>query len=408
MSGTPARYKLLLIASALDGSDISENAIAFNWASRLVARHDVTVLTYRKRDRASAREQLPGARFVEWDEWPLVGRAAKLNNLMQPYYAGFYAHARGWIREALRRGETFDVAHQLTPMAMRYPSPAIGLLPRVVIGPVAGGLPTPPGFRTEMGAEPWYVKLRSLDRWRWRYDPLLRRSMSEASVLIGALPYVRDLLSDVQLKRFEVMCELGVTTLPEERPDPGRPAGELRGLFVGRLIRTKGARDAIRALARLADMPGVTLDLVGEGEERPACEAEARRLGVHERVRFHGRVPPTEVARFYREADALIFPSFREPTGGVVLEAMSHGLPAVVADYGGPAALIDEHSGVRVPCSEPGQFADGLADAMRHLALDPGARAALGAAARERVVSHYLWQAKVDWLEELYGELVTG
>jgi glycosyltransferase involved in cell wall biosynthesis len=382
--------------------------VAYRWASRLSARHEVTILTYRKRDRASAREQFPEAKFVEWQEWPLVGRAATLNNLLQPSYAGFYLHARRWIRESAARNEEFDIVHQLTPMALRYPSPAAGLVPRLVVGPMAGALPTPPGFRGEMASSPWFTKLRSLDQWRFRHDPLLRGSMSSASVVIGAASYVRDVLADVPLRRFEVMNELGVDEVPPTPRRASRAPGQLKALFVGRLIRSKGVRDAIRAWGALAGLAHVTLDVVGDGEDRPACEAEAQRLGVAGRVRFHGWMPRTEVNRLYSEADVFIFPSFREPTGGVIIEAMSYGLPVVTADYGGPAELVDADSGFRVPPIDPEQYARALAEAVSALASDPQRREAQGHAARRRVETQFLWSTKVTWLEGLYGELLEA
>ena len=370
--------RVLLIASSLDGTDISEPEVAYHWAVRLTARHDVTVLTSRKRDRASARDQLPLARFVEWPEWPLVGRAETLNNLLHPSYVGFYAQVRRWIRRALRDGEQFDIVHQLTPMALRYPSPAIGLVPRLVIGPMAGALPTPTGFADEMGAAPFYMKLRTLDRWRFAHDPILRRSMTEASVILGGAPYVRDVLAGVPVRRFEVMSEHGVAELPPAQDRPPREPGQLKGLFVGRIIRSKGLRDAIRALSVLSDLPGVTLDVAGVGPDRDDCEAEARRLGVADRVRFLGWKTRAEVTELYRQADAFIFPSFREPTGGVVIEAMSYGLPVVVADYGGPAALVSADSGIRVAPTDPARYAVDLAAAIRDLAADPERGTALG------------------------------
>jgi glycosyltransferase involved in cell wall biosynthesis len=401
------RRRLLLLAPGCDGTDVSEGGVAFQWVVRLATRHDVTVLTYRKRDRTSARAQLPETRFVEWEEWPLVGRAGALNNLLQPSYAGFYLHARRWIRAAIAGGERFDIVHQLTPMALRYPSPAAGIVPRLVLGPMAGALPTPPGFRAEMAVAPWYTKLRALDQWRFRRDPLLRRSMLAASVLIGSAPYVRKVLDDVPLRRFEVMCEHGVAELPEAQR-PVASAGQLRGLFVGRIIRSKGVRDAIRALAALPEFPAITLDVAGDGEDRSACEAETRRLGVADRVRFHGWLPRDALKVLYREADAFIFPSFREPTGGVILEAMSHGLPVVAADYGGPAELVDADSGIRVAPVEPGQYAAALAGAMRTLACDLPAREAMGLAARSRVEAQFLWSAKLDWLDALYDALLAA
>lgn len=407
MTGSPRR-RLLLISPACDGLDISEPGVAYQWVSRLAARHDVTVLTENRwRNRPPLRSQLPDTRVVEWPELPLVARAATVNNLLQPSYAAFYVHARRWIARTLAGGDSFDIVHQVTPMATRYPSPAAGLVPRLVLGPMAGALPTPPGFRGEMGSEQWYTKLRALDRWRFRHDRLLRRSMGSASAVIGAAGYVRDVLSDVPLRRFEVMSELGMEQLPPARRRAG-DAGVLRGLFVGRLIRTKGIRDAVRALAALPDLPGVTLDVAGDGPDRSPCEAEARRLGVSERVRFHGWVDRATVNRLYEESDALIFPSFREPTGAVIIEAMSHGLPVVVADYGGPAAAVDAASSVSVVPEDPQQYAAGLAAAVRELASDPDKRTAMGAAGRRRVDEQFLWSAKLAWLENLYAELIQA
>ena len=55
-------------------------------------------------------------------------------------------------------------------------------------------------------------------------------------------------LAGVGLRRFEVMSETGLVALPEPVHRTGRQ-GQVRLLYVGRLIRTKGARDAIRAWA---------------------------------------------------------------------------------------------------------------------------------------------------------------
>src|SRR3954467_12115700 len=90
---------------------------------RLSARHRAPLLSYYKRDRVPPSVQIPDARVVEWRDLPLVGRAERMNSLMKPGYFSFYIRARRWIRAAGARGEHFDLAHQLLPVAMRYPSP---------------------------------------------------------------------------------------------------------------------------------------------------------------------------------------------------------------------------------------------------------------------------------------------
>jgi glycosyltransferase involved in cell wall biosynthesis len=189
----------------------------------------------------------------------------------------------------------------------------------------------------------------------------------------------------------------------ERTPRPGR----LRLLHVGRAVRTKGLRDAVRALAHLADLPGVTLTSAGTGEDLAACREEADRLGVAHRVTFLGRVPRAEVERLYATHDAFCFPSFREPAGNVLYEAMRHGLPVITADRGGPAWIVDETCGIRVPVTDPDCFPVDIAAAVRGIALSPELAQRMGQGARDKVAREGLWTAKADRMLALYEELAA-
>ena len=392
-----------MVAPNSDGEDVGEAASTHHWVTQLAARHELTLLTYHKRGRTPASRQLPGVRVVEWAEPPLVGRAERLNSMLKPGYVPFYVRSRRGIRDALAGGERFDLAHQLAPLALRYPSPAIGLGLPCVVGPVGGSLPSPPAFAAEEGGAPWFVGLRAADEWRIRHDRVLRRPYQEADVVIGIADYVRDLLSPVRLRRFEVMSDSGVAAV-QPLTDRGRRNGPLTLLFVGRVIRTKGVRDAVRALSHLIDVP-VRLDVVGDGYDRPACEALAADLDVTDRVRFHGRLARDRVDEFYRTSDVFFFPSYREPGGIVVSEAMSFGLPLVVCARGGPASTVDDSCGIRVSAVDPEQYARELAEAVRRLAADPAGRVAMGAAARRRIERIGLWEHKVERLESIYADV---
>ena len=131
-----------------DGEDVGEAWVAFQWAQRLAARHEVTLLTYHKRGSTPVSRQLDGGRVIEWAEPPGVGRAERLNSMLKPGYVPFYLRARRWIREALARGEHFDLAYQPVPVAMRYPSPVAGLNIPFAIGPVGGSRSIPVSLST--------------------------------------------------------------------------------------------------------------------------------------------------------------------------------------------------------------------------------------------------------------------
>jgi glycosyltransferase involved in cell wall biosynthesis len=394
---------VLLITSACDREDVGEAWVGYQWVSRLAARHDVTLLTMRQRDKPHPAEQVPNARVIEWTDAKLFARNARLNSLLKPGYVPFYRGARRWIRAAQARGERFDVVHQLLPVAMRYPSPATGLGIPYLIGPVGGSLENPPGFEDDTA--PWFMRLRGLDRLRMQRDPLLRRSYERADCVLGIAPYVEEYLGGLDLRRLEIMSETGLVDLPT----PGEPRasdGTVRLLYVGRLVRSKGLRDAIRALGRLTSSAPVVLDVVGEGFDQEACEALVAELGLGDRVTFHGWQPRERVEGFYRQADVFVFPSYREPGGNVTFEAMGYELPLIVTDLGGPGNVVDDSCGIRVHPTDPEQFANDLAAAISLLVDDPELRARLGAAARRRVGEIAVWDRKVELLEALWDDLL--
>ena len=235
---------------------------------------------------------------------------------------------------------------------------------------------------------------------------MLRRTYLEASCVIGIAPYAREILSDCQLRRFEIMSETGLTALPALGARPASD-GTVHLLYVGRLVRTKGLRDAIRALSLIRTSTPVVLDVVGDGPDRSASEALVRELALGNAVRFHGRQPRDRVERFYRAADVFVFPSYREPGGNVVFEAMGYGVPLVVSDRGGPGSFVDDTCAIRVQPTNPDQYAEDLAAAITGLVDDPALRAQMSSAARKRVADTALWDRKVERLEALYDEVLA-
>lgn len=398
--------RVLLIAPACDGEDVGEAWVAFQWVQQLAEVCDVTLLTTFKRGHTPMSQQLAQVRVVEWPEPPGIGRLERLNSLMQPGYLPFYIHARRWIKERLEGGERFDIMHQVVPVAMRYPSPAVGLGTPYVIGPVGGSLESPPAFVAEEGATPWWQKLRRLDSWRIRHDPLLRRTYEGAACVIGVADYVREFLVGLDLQRVEIMSETAVHKVPEPIDRSGRQ-GPVRLLYVGRIVRTKGLRDIIRALDLVRDLD-LQLDVVGDGNDREACEELADDRGLRARVIFHGKVAREDVDGFYERADVFVFPSYREPGGNVALEAMSFGLPLVVCRRGGPGANVDDSCAFRLDAESPSQLAADCAAAVRTLVSDDELRRRMGVAARVHAASTHLWPQRLERMTALYGDIVAG
>jgi glycosyltransferase involved in cell wall biosynthesis len=404
------RLRVLVVGPALDGTDVGEVYSIAELVKALTAQAEVAVLSSQPPDRdLPVADQYPLAAAVE--TWPepafLRRRFERLEAMAKPSVPLFFAWARGAIARRLAAGERFDVAHQVLPQAMRYASPLRHFDIPYVVGPLGGGLSTPPAFAAEVGRAPAMTRIRAIDGWRLRHDPWLRAGYARAGLVLGVAPYVAEALAAVPVRRFEVLPERshqGDTAAVERAFEPGR----LELLHVGRAVRTKGLRDMVRAMAHLADLPGITLTSAGSGEDLAACRAEAERLGVAGRVAFLGQLPRAEVDRLYARADVFAFPSFREPMGGVVFEALHWGLPVIAASRGGPGFIVDDSCGIRIPVTDPERYPRDIAQAVRRLAGDPGLRRRLGAGARARVASFGTWEATAARLIELYRQTIAA
>lgn len=402
------KLHVLAVAPYCDGTDVGEAWCAFMWVKELSKQADVTVITQHREGRAPLSEQLPNVRVLSRPEPAWARKFERLNAMAKLAYPGFLRWARKTISVQLGAGFKFDIGHQFSPIALRYPSPLQGSGIPYVIGPLGGSLSTPEAFKKECGSSALFTRLRGLDSMRLKFDPALKRSYRQASLVLGVAPYVADLIKPASVSKFAVMSELGVSELKKPSPAKFQKTDAVRLLHVGRGVRTKGLRDVIRALAKLKHLPGLHLDVAGKGEEVPICQELAEELGVSHRVTFHGQIPREKVDELYQNADVFCFPSFREPSGSVIFEALSHGLPAIVADRGGPGHVIDDTCGFKIPVTTPDELADNLASAIQTLATMPELRHSLSDGALKKMEDLALWPSKIGALLAHYEEILKS
>ena len=145
---------------------------------------------------------------------------------------------------------------------------------------------------------------------------------------------------------------------PQIIPPPPTPNFQIPVdlLFAGQLIRGKGVQLLLEAMARMR-MPR-TLDVVGTGNMEAELKAQAERLGLVERVRWHGYQPNPQ--DWMRAAKCVVVPSFwQEPYGLVAAEAVALGRSVVAFDIGG----LPEACGGKATLVPPGDV-DALARAL--------------------------------------------
>ena len=193
---------------------------------------------------------------------------------------------------------------------------------------------------------------------------------------------------------FEIV-HYGIAGSDGVRPYAGE---EPRLLCVGRLIPVKGHLVLLRSLAQARGrVPGLVLDIAGQGPLEPALRAYAKELGLSDAVRFLGFVSPIQAA--LERSAAVVVPSLGEGFGMVALEAMERGRPVIASDVGGlPEIVADGETGFVVPAGD----AEALADAMVSIAADLPRAAAMGEAGRRRALESFTPDRSTRGIEALY------
>ena len=201
---------------------------------------------------------------------------------------------------------------------------------------------------------------------------------------------------EAQAGRKSLRAELGI--------DPARPVI----LFASKLQARKHCDHLIEAYARLSHAPGTEpnphLVIVGDGEERAALERQAGATGFSS-IRFCGFRNQSELPRFFDLATVLVLPSRHEPWGLIVNEGMNAARPAIVSDDVGSGPDLIEN-GVN-GCIYPVGDVDALTNALQRVLDVPGAAAAMGQRAFERIQS-WGFEEDVKGLRRALAAVVPG
>ena len=247
-----------------------------------------------------------------------------------------------------------------------------------------------------------------------KYRFLFRHLVDRVAVNTGEIraDYLRA-LPGLDPRRVEVLGK-GLDPVPRGEED-GRTRREVRdeagipedAFVVGSLARLVPEKRLDRWLAAVARLPDDVWGLVvGDGPERENLEREARRLEVHDRVRFVGY---RETPRPWLGAmDVLLVSSSKEALANAMLEAMAVGTPVVSTPVAGSGDALLGNEGDVAPGVILADFeVGGMVEALRRLHDDAAATHRMGDAARARIARHFSRGAEIDRWEAILRSAVS-
>ena len=209
--------------------------------------------------------------------------------------------------------------------------------------------------------------------------------------------YLED--NGIKPEKIRVIPNFSAIT-PVAEPGAVSSSGTTRISAMGRMVKKKGFDVLIRALEKMnAQGHDIVLHLGGDGPEKKNLQQLASELGISNRVVFTGWV--SDVSGFLRGTSLFVLPSYDEPFGIVVLEAMSQGVAIVSTPTQGPIEILDD----RIAWFAEAGDVNLLADTIMNAIGDVHMRAEKASRALEKFKTTYTRECVVPELVSVYQSL---
>lgn len=172
-------------------------------------------------------------------------------------------------------------------------------------------------------------------------------------------------------------------------------------ISIGRLSWEKGFIDLIEVFSLVhRKCPSLTLDIVGDGDERERIERRIQELGLEEHIHLHGFQNKPYIQELLAHSMMYAMPSYRESFGIVLLEAQAYGLPCVAfSSARGACELIHEDNGQLIDRRDH----QAMANCLIYWYNDKQKRECLGNQGRIQARSYTKAVIKQQWLSFLFN-----
>jgi glycosyltransferase involved in cell wall biosynthesis len=197
-------------------------------------------------------------------------------------------------------------------------------------------------------------------------------------------------------------------SIPREQKNDFRrkyaiPENAIVLITIARLFMLKGHDYIIESARQLSKRFGNAMWLfVGDGNLADQYKEQVRQLGLAEKIRFTGLLPPSEIPLAIQSSDILVHCSLREGLARTLPQAMLCGRPAISFDVDGAREVVNESTGRLIEPKNVEQLNQACAELIENEDLSRR----LGERGRESVKEKFAPDRMVDTIEAVYRKLL--
>lgn len=407
--------KILLTAHACHPDWVSEHTIGWRAMMMAAQRHDVWLLTS-ERCREGMEAAIRDGRVPKNVHVYYAGAAfEKSTNAMRaklsewPYYRKFLSAS--WpIAQRLHQKHSFSLVHHVTFATWRVGVPYWKLGIPLIFGPVGGGEQFDLRFLPYLSpTAASFELLRCLSNLKSRFDRQVCETVRNASVVLFSTPETAKLLSFCSPSPVKFR-ELSVTSFPADLLNAVQHRtradyeGPLRLFGAGTLEGRKGVALVLEAMKEIKKLGrSISYRFCMGGPEAEFLRAKVRLFGLDNCVQLTESPPRKVYEELVRKAHVYLLPSLRDNSPVSLLEAMLNGCAPVVANCGGPALIVTDDCGVKLPMVAPREFIRKIVDTIVRLDDDRDCLYKLASESVLRVQRAYSEDAYARKLHDAYS-----
>lgn len=391
--------RILLSAYRCSPYDVSEAYAAFCWLDILLKRYSVTLLTTVENEKGITNYYNPlpeNLTIISFkDNYPLKSNSIIRNGVKLGYFI-FNNRLKGYLKQHADLVQSADVLFHKSPMSFRYLSCLSAYDKPFVFGPIGGGLKPHPQLKSFFKGEGLLYKLRNIDQYILQL-PAYRLQFERSRAILITLEYVKDIIEEKYHSKMVEIFDTGIDCQLYKKDPAQQETENFTILFVGRLVKYKGAELLVKAIHQLKVTrrlkENIFVHLVGSGAEEETLQNLVNQYQLGDTITFFGNISKEEVKSHYQESSLFCYPSLKEASGNALLEAMSFELPIITIDNGGPKYMCPDQGAIKIPITDEITIVNEIANSILKLYEDKELANRMGKLNREYCIEEYDWHA---------------
>ncbi|MHC4075579.1 MAG: glycosyltransferase family 4 protein [Planctomycetota bacterium] len=249
----------------------------------------------------------------------------------------------------------------------------------------------------------FYIAIEKLAAWRTDFFITVADAMTNQAVEAGLGLKDQFITAYSAIEEDDFLSAVSQEVKKQFRSQYEIGADAIVLVTIARLFMLKGHEYIIESAKSLAkQFPNAVWLFVGNGNLAEDFKKQVDELGLAEKIKFTGLLPPSQIPLAIHSSDILVHCSLREGLARALPQAMLCGKPAVSFDVDGAREVVNENTGRLI---EP-KNVEQLTAACAELIADKNLREKLGNAGRESVKEKFAPDTMVDIIESVYKKLL--